>query len=411
MKYLIILIVSLIAAVVLGQLIANDAGFVVIGYGGKVLRTSFVFFAVLLIATVIAAYLIWRLLHQLLNVGSRWRGWRGNYKRKRSHRALSNGLIALAEGNYTKAENLLSRSAADQAEPAIHYIGAAEAADALNAPERRDSYLSLAREAMPGAEVAIGVKRAQMQLAHQQPEQARATLEYLADRHPDNTQVLGLQQRVYAAIDDNDAQLTLLPALRRHRVYDDEHLKDIEGDTAVAMLSQPLATLEEVDQVWRSLPKSTREQAGSLDLYTERLTALGFDEQAEKLLRKHLNRDWDAALILRYGMVRIENASLQLERAEAWLIGRPDDADLLMCLARLSIAAQDWEKAATYLHTLTQSNPSPLAYQLLGEVHEHNEDLDAAHRCHREGLRLATGGAAGLPAVVTSYDLLEPSTS
>ena len=49
MKYLLIAILSLVVAVVLGHFISDDAGFVVIGYGGKVFRTSFAFFVVLLV--------------------------------------------------------------------------------------------------------------------------------------------------------------------------------------------------------------------------------------------------------------------------------------------------------------------------------------------------------------------------
>jgi len=167
-KYLVITVLSLVVAVVLGQFIADDAGFVVIGYGGKVPRTSFAFFVVLLVVGMTALYFIWRLLYQVFTLKTRWRGWSGEYRRRRSQRALGNGLIALAEGDFGRAEQLLSRGADDDMAPALHYLGAAEAAQAQNAIERRDNYLSLAREAMPSAEVAIGIKRAEMQLEDQQ---------------------------------------------------------------------------------------------------------------------------------------------------------------------------------------------------------------------------------------------------
>lgn len=400
MKYLVITVLSLAVAVVLGQFIADDAGFVVIGYGGKVLRTSFAFFVVLLVVGISALYFVWRVVYQVFTLKTRWRGWSGEYRRRRSQRALGNGLIALAEGDFGRAEQILSRGADDDMAPALHYLGAAEAAQAQNAIERRDNYLSLAREAMPSAEVAIGIKRAEMQLADQQFEQARATLDYLADRHPDNKQVLGLQQRTYAEIGDARALLALLPALRRHRVFTPERLLACETETAETLMSRHYASVDDLNEVWNLLPKPAREQPRIIALYAQRLGLLGFDEEAEKLLRKSLVRHWQGDLVRQYGEVHIHNRALQLERAEAWLATRTDDPDLLLCLAKLSIAADEWDKARATLQRLIEVAPSPLAYRLLAGVYEQAAEFEAAARCQRDGLALATNAVGGLPAVI-----------
>ncbi len=400
MKYLLLTVISLAVAVLLGQLIADDPGFVVIGYGGKVFRTSFVFFVVLLVIGIFALTFAWRALVHIFTLRTRWLGWTGEYRRKRSQRALSNGLLALAEGDFGRAEQLLSRGAEAESGPALHYLGAAEAAQAQNAAERRDNYLSLAREAMPSAEVAIGIKSAEMQLETGQYEQARATLDYLADRHPDNKQVLTLQHRTYTEIGDTPALVALLPALRRHRVFPPEHLQALELEAAAAALSQPCSSVDDINRIWNGLPKNVREASRPIALYAHQLTVLGFHEEAEKLLRKSLMRHWDDGLVRHYGEVRINNADLQLERAEGWLATREDDPELLMCLAKLAISADDWDKARGYLLRVLDVAPSPLAYQKLAEVHEHADDHEAAGRCHREGLRLATNSVGGLPAVV-----------
>ena len=399
MKYLVIAVLALAIAVVLGQVIADDAGFVVIGYGGKVFRTSFAFFVVLLAVAMFALYLAWRFLYQLFTLKTRWHRWSGDYRRKRAQRALSTGLIALAEGKFNRAEKLLSRGADQEAAPALHYLGAAEAAQAQNAIDRRDNYLSLAREAMPSAEIAIGIKRAEMQLENTQFEQARATLEYLADRHPDNKQVLSLQQRIYSDTSDHAAVLSLLPALRRHRVYPPERLAALELDTARDLLSVPAASVDELNALWRRLPKSMREHERCIAEYARQLHTLGFDEEAESLLRKSLTQRWDDELAALYGEVRIPNAALQLERAETWLATRSDDPVLLMSVAQLAIATDDWPKARRHLNALVEAQPSPMAYRLLADVHEQAEETEAANACQRAGLQLATNAISGLPAV------------
>lgn len=402
MKFLLITIFSLVVAVGLGHFISDDAGFVVLGYGGKVFRTSFVFFVVLLFVSWLILHFAFRALYRVLTLRTRWVGWTGEYRAKRSKRALSNGLVALAEGNFVRAEQLLSRGADDELAPAIHYLGAAEAAQAQNAVDRRDNYLSLAREAMPSAEVAIGIKRAQMQLANQQLEQSRATLDYLADRYPDNKQVLGLQQQVYVEGGDIRALLSLLPALRRHRVFDAERLQELETETAVALLSSSFSSLEDVNAVWNLIGKSARSLPQPLALYSQQLSSFGHHEEAEKLLRKSIHRNWHAETVTRYGDVRIQNANLQLERAEGWLTSRSEDTDLLLTLAKLSVAAEQWDKAQGFLERLITLKPSPIAYQLLVQVHEHGEDDEAARQYQREGLRLAANPAGTLPMVRSS---------
>ena len=399
MKFLVITIITFVLAVGLGHFISDDAGFVIIGYGDKVFRTSVVVFVVILAILWTALSYAWWALYRVLTLKSWWMARRGDFRAKRSKRALSNGLVALAEGDFSRAERLLSRGADGDSDPAIHYMGAAEAAQAQNETERRDHYFSLAREAMPTAEVAIGIKRAQMQLANQQSEQARATLDYLADRHPENKQVLGLQQQVYADTGDMRALLGLLPALRRHRVYDIGRLAEIEAATATALLLVPISSLEDLQQVWNVIPKAVRGHGSSVAGYTRQLATLGQHAEAERLLRKNIAHEWHADTIRLYGDIRIPNAALQLERAESWLASRSDDHDLLLALAKLSIAAELWGKSRAYLNQIIAIAPSPITYRLLAEVHEQAAETEAAMKCRREGLRLATSGAVGLPAV------------
>ncbi len=401
MKYLFILICALGLAVVLGHFVSDDAGFVVIGYAGKVFRTSFAFFVVLLVVGIIAVYFAWRFLYQIITLRTRWIGWSGNYRRKRSQRALGNGLLALAEGDFNRAERLLSRGGDDETATALRYLGAAEAAQAQNAAERRDNYLSLAHDAMPSAEVAVGIKRAEMQLANEQYEQARASLAYLADRHPDNKQVLSLQQRVYVKTDDFDALLSLLPALRRHHVFTPERIDGLESQTATAMLSKPYTSVDDLHQIWHRLPKTCRNRSNCIALYTKQLAALGHQEDAEALLRKHIGREWHPELIRQYGEVRVPKALQQMQRAEVWLVTRTEDPDLLLTVAKLCINAEQWDKARSYLDRLIALDPSPMAYRLLAEVFEQGEDIDAANQCQREGLRLATNSAGGMPVLRT----------
>ncbi|MGR8946546.1 MAG: heme biosynthesis HemY N-terminal domain-containing protein [Gammaproteobacteria bacterium] len=404
MRYLVLVIVALAAAVGVGHLLQQDPGFIIIGYGGKFFRMSFVPFAVMAVAATLLVYVVLKALFQLLTVGKRWRKWSTNRKLKKSHHALDEGLLALASGDFVKAEKLLSQGAKNDDTPAVHWLAAAEAAQGQQATERRDLYLARARETDPHAEAAIGIKRAHMQLDNDQLEQARAAAEYLSDRYPDNQQILLLRRDVYRRDGDWQALLNLLPAIKRHRALSDQAFLALEEQASLKVLADYYGSLDELNKAWESLSKSARANPVIVAKYAEALVSFGQQENAENLLRKTLSHSWHKDLIRSYRKVQISNSDLQLERAESWLNARPDDPDLLITLASLAITANKWPQARSYLDRLSKSQATPEAYQLLADVLEHEGSLAEASRCRRDGLAMALGAAPinppNLPVVV-----------
>ena len=394
MRYLLLLVLALVAAVGLGQLLQQDPGFIIVGYGGKFYRMSFVPFVVVSIVAAIALYLAVKLLLRLLTIGRSWNDWTSGRRRRRSQKSLNSGLIALAEGDYARAEQMLKRGADDDISPAVHYLGAAEAAQGLNATDRRDRYLAKAREALPSAEPAIGIKRAEMQIETGQLEQAQATVAYLADRYPDNPQVLLLKRDLCLHDHDWQGLATLLPALRRHRALDEASLSRLEVDTGRKLVDRYISSRDELDVVWQKLPRRARESASCIAAYARQLVVFGDHENAEATLRKALNQNWNAELIALYREVELPNTELLLERAEAWLKQRPDDPDLLVTVAALAAKAERYTEARTHLEKLNAFEYTPQAYQLLADIYEKEGQLAEASRCRREGLKLAIGSSA-----------------
>ena len=408
MRYLILIVIALAAAVGLGHLLQQDPGFIIIGYGGKFFRMSFVPFAVIAIVATLIIYAAIKALFQILTVGKRWRKWSKHRKQKKSHRTLGEGLLALAAGDFVKAEKLLSQGAKSDNSPAVHWLAAAEAAQGQQAIERRDLYLSRAREAEPQAEAAIGLRRAHMQLQNNQLEQARAAAEYLSDRYPDNHQVLLLRRDVYRKDEDWVALLNLLPAIKRHRALPDPAFENLEEQTSAALLGGYFGSLDELTGTWEKLSKSARSNPVAIASYADALVKFGQHEEAESLVRKAIGHGWHKDLVRAYRRIAIGNADLQLERAEEWLKGRPDDSDLLITVANLAIKADQWEQARLYLDRLSKSQATPEAYQLLADVLEHEGNPAEASRCRRDGLAMALGAApltrVNLPAVIESSD-------
>jgi HemY protein len=175
----------------------------------------------------------------------------------------------------------------------------------------------------------------------------------------------------------------------------------LERETATQLLARNFPSFNELDEIWNALPKAARGQAPCLALYCQQLVSFGHHEEAEKLLRKSLTRQWHPDTVRQYGEVRIHNAALQLERAESWLVSRAEDVDLLLALAKLSVCANAWKKARAYVEQLIALAPSPIAYALLAEVHEQAGEVDDAALARRDGLALATHPVRSLAVLPT----------
>lgn len=398
MRLLLLVLIALVAAVGAGHLLVQHPGFVVVGFEGKLVRTNLAFFVLCTLAASAAAYFLLRQLYRLLTMRGRWRRWRGEYRRRRAERTLNTGLLALVEGDYQQAERLLSRGAALPEAGAAHYLAAAQAAQALHAPERRDTYLRLAQDTAPAASLAVGIKRAELQLAQAQTAEAKAGLEALAVAHPKQRQVLALLAQACIAESDWNGLLRLLPDLRKLKALPAAQLEGIEQRLAEAVLSRPHAALAELTAVWRQLPRAVQERPGVLARYASQLLSFDQHDEVEGLLRTALTREWDSRLVTRYGRTRSRQLPKQLETAERWLAAHAADPELLLALGRLSLANQLWGKARSYLEELCALAPGALAHRLLAEAYEQLGDGTKAAQQRRIGLELATregnGGAA-----------------
>jgi HemY protein len=396
LKLLAALLAALIVAVGAGHLIATHPGIVAISFEGRVVRLSLALFCVLTLGGTLLTLFLLRALYRVLTVRSRYRRWRTERARRRAQLALNDGLLALAAGDYASAERTLQRGAQTSSTP-VHYLAAAQAAHALNAPARRDAYLALADDG--SAELPVGLRRVEMLLDEGEFGAAESALLPLLERHGKAAQLLRLRHRLLASQARWDELVALLPALRRHKVFADARLSEMEAELAARRLTLPMLTLADVQQIWRALSKSAREQAAVQLPYARALLRLEAGDEAETLLRKALGHHWDPRLVALYGELEGASPAVLLGRAEAWLTMHPDDMQLLLTLGRLGYRAELWGKARAYLEAAIARQPSTIAHRLLADVYDRLDEPALAHRQRALGLEFATaGGSALLPA-------------
>ncbi len=396
MKALVIVLLALAAAVVAGHYVAQDPGFIVIGYGGKVVRTTFAFFALVLVIGVIVLFALLRVLAGLGGVRGRLAEWSRTRRRQRAHDALASGLAAMAAGDYARAEQLFTRSVDDDSHAEAHYLAAAEAAQAQGAAGRRDNYLRLAEDNDPELRVTTRIRRAGWLLDNGRVSEARPLIERLAATEQGNPQVLRLRMLLYRMTGDSAALLELAPDLRRDRVLEPPDADALERSAAVSLLATEDRGLQALEERYHALPKETRTAPEVLAAFVRGLCRYRQFDAAEELVRKRLERQWSSELVALYGEIPCQPPQRQLRKLEDWAGAHGKDPGLRLARARHAIRAGHWGQARSELEALMHGPPNPLLHQLLAEIADGMGDPGAALAHRKAGLELATGATADL---------------
>lgn len=394
MKWLLLGLAALAGAVALGALLTAFPGVVAISVAGTVLRMSLALFVMLILAGGLSGAWLLLNLYRLLTLRSRWRRWRLARAERRAASDLEQGLLALAAGDALKAERLLGHG---PRRTTLHFLAAAQAAHARQAPARRDALLALAHDNRPEAQLALALRRAEMLLEEGQPAAAETALEALPERQREALPVLQFRQRLLMQQRRYDELRTLLPLLRKKAAATPGALDELETGLALQSLAAA-GDAQALRQQWGGLSRRLREQPQVIAACVRGLLGFGVQPMAEELLRKALGQQWDPALVALYGEIDPAQVKGALSRAERWHETRPNDPALLLTLGRLCHAQQLWGKARAYYEEVLRLAPTALTWRLLAETCEAMGETAQAARARAAGLAHATAGATALPA-------------
>ncbi len=400
MKLLFLTLGLLLAAIYVGSIALDDPGFILIGYHGQVLRTSFVFFALCTILAGILLYFAVRFLANLWSAPKKVGNWNADRKEKKAQKSLSKGYAALTEGNWEAAERTLSHDATISDRLSyIHYLGAAQAAQSMGKVDKRDNYLQLAHNSAPQADVAVGITRAELQLQEGQNEMARITLEELLAGNRNHPRILKLLSEVYTANGDWDSLQPLMKRLRKTHAIPSEDLDSLESSIWVGKLNGTAADVTTMKETWTTVPKKLKEDPDLLYSYLEKLSHSADNADAVPLIEKALSKNWDDRLVSLYGIANGANPAKQLERAEKWLPAHEDDHKLLSVLGTLCNKNELWGKAKHYLETAIEFGAGPEVYRQLADTLGKMGETEEASECCKKGLYLATDQSQGVAVI------------
>lgn len=391
MKLLITIIIALVLAALIGVVGGNNDGYMVFAFGEYTVQTSFNFFIIGLILLCLSFYIVTRLIFKFASAGKDYKKYKERKDSINNAEYLSNGMTALIEGNWRKAETLLRKGAKYSKNPTLNYLGAARAAQQMGEVELRDHYLSLAHD-LQSKTASVGITQAKLQIDQNQREQALATLTKLHDDDPKQVEVNRMLLASYIDLQEWSKVLDLLPKLKKQSaltadMYKAYELQAYAGKLEDAGLSGNEQTLS---KAWLAIPKKLRSELYLIDVYVQQRLRFENHQDSELLIRKTIKKEWDERLVRLYGLVNGNDLSAQLTFAEGLLKNHANDPTLLLTLGRLCIKNQLWGKAREYFEECAEYEKSPeLFYELAQLLQQELNEPELAANYHRLGLSIA----------------------
>jgi len=376
-----------IALALLGALVAQvlvlDPGYVLVRYGGYDYEMTLVGALLIVFGALLAAWLAWKVL-SLPFVAIR------RHRKKQARARLTDGLLAVEQGHWARAEKSLAQAAQREDVATIARLAASRAArergDFAQARQHADALATT----QPAAH-AIAV--AELALTQDRAADALVALDVPAAQPLPPRGVL-LRAQTLAALDRAGEAYGLLGALRQQQVLGSERLTALEAQWAEAGLREAADANVLADR-WEALPKPLKSDARTVAAYAERAAALRWDEAAASSIESALDAKWDESLAALYGRLPVpqDRSRLDVRRAHAerWLLARPTSPALLVTLARIALAQGQWPQAEGYLHRALAQGAGSEAWEELGHGFAAIGDEARARQSYVNALRATRG--------------------
>ena len=272
MKLLIsLLVIIALAAQGIGTVVYIDAGYVLLSWDVYTYESSLWIFLILLAVALLALYIAVRAI--LVLFGSDWKfnEWRAKRRSLRARLQTTRGLLALAQGQWRRAERNLTASAPDADQPLINYLAAARAAYEQGKEEATDEWLKAASHSTKGSDLAVGITQVQLLQSRHANEQALAVLMNLREKNPKHAYLLKLMVKTLQDLEDWVALNDLLPTLRNEIAYETDRIRDAEfpGYSCIAETATVDRNAAELATFLTISGEAAREIAGSRNLFAD----------------------------------------------------------------------------------------------------------------------------------------------
>ncbi|WP_157314960.1 heme biosynthesis HemY N-terminal domain-containing protein [Chitinibacter sp. GC72] len=354
-------------------------------------------FIVLLIASVIALYLLLQMLVEIAGLPQRVRRYQANQAREASVKLERDARIAFFEGRFQRAARLASEAMQASARIgeddtfAVNGLLAARAAHAMRDFAQRDTLLQQLKDRLGDGHLATLMTCGELLLDERRFVEAGQNISAARELAPKLTHAMKLELRLRQREQNPEAVLKLVEQLSKTDALDAEQAGHIRVAAQLQLLRQHPMTPLELKDWWKKLPGSEQHHPQLALAAAQRYIAQDAQLQAKETLEKALEANWHPELLMPYSQLALDlpQQMAQLQQAENWLKSHPRDELLLLTLGRLCRKRELWGKAQSYFEASIAVSPSAIAHAELAELLTQLERADEAAQHYRASLALA----------------------
>ncbi len=373
MKRLIVFLSILLLAALLFaiSLLGNDVGSATITVGDLLVTMEISTALLLLFGLFLVFYAALTLVKKLTDIGT----FRKRLSSKRRTKDFQRGLVEYAKGVWPKAREHFHRAAT---EPEFAYLASTYAARcALKQNDARGTRADLctAQEANVDEEMLLPLLQAELHIAEGQLVLAKNFLLNMLEKQPQNVHVLELLVGLCARL---GAWLELEPLLPRvQSLFRNQPEKQFEieleiGRARLASVGKNSTSERDLNRTWNSYNEGVR--FALQGEYSGALVSLRRYTEAERLLRKAIEKSWNREYLDRYGRIDGGDVNERLKHAEKWHQDRPEDPEILLCLGRLYVQSENWNQARRLLRESFRLSPTLATHQALLSIPDYYTD-------------------------------------
>ncbi len=375
--FLVLIGLALAGGTLVGQLIKNDPGYILLSYGTTTIEMSLWVGLVLALVLCTVGYFSFRLLGRVLDspvgLGRVW----GRIRGRSARGATQKGFMELRMGRYEAALKHLTSAAPRSDIAFVNYLSAAEAANALGYDDQRDALLVKALEEVPGSELAIGLAEARMQFDKGEYEACADTLSALRNIKPKDRELITMSCQVCEQLGRTDELIELLPLARKLDAMPQEQSDALEVEAHRRALAQAADDAESNDgemplaikNTWDSIPKRLRHEPALQSVLFNGLVQSGAPFLALAELEKSLKKHPEDELFDLYSTLPEIDLNRRMNFLTKLAKSFRDAAPLERARGRIAMAQGDLDAAEQALEASLADQPSAETYEALAQVY------------------------------------------
>lgn len=380
----IFLLLCLAIGGLVGWLLTQDSGYVMVAYKTWTLETTLAIGAILAGLVFLALYFLFRVILNLLAPGGLVGRWLGGQRRKVTEIQTRLGMQAYLEGEWDKAVRLLTKSADNSPTTQLNYLLAAKASHNKGEEEESQALLEQARKSQGKAKIAIALAKAEMQFSNGEYQKSLETLQNLKKRAAKHPKTINLMVKLHEQFEDWPAVIELLPDVNAQKYLSVAEFSQLQRKAYSNHLTAAAkGGHKSLQQAWAKVPSELKHDASIIRQHVLALKTCGANAEAEKVLRDFLSNDWDDSLVLLYGDLDYDKPQEQMTQAKNWLKSRPDNPALTFCLGRLALQQGNLDEAQVHLEASYQTQPTAQAAHALALLFSTKGDHKTSNDYHK----------------------------